>query len=146
MFFVRLYRLIPMMVVLIVTAVIIYLITSLRSSKPQAKSNVLLFFTWAFVVTTIAFALVTLYAWAEHNANVTELFGSFAVACLIFLIITRICYRVFISHYPNYAWKPMRARVIPWFEKAWKSVRSRFGGKPEERPIDAEVTDSSKDA
>ena len=143
MFFVRLYRLIPMMVVLIVTAIVIYLISSLRASKPQAKSNVLLFFTWSFVVLTIAFALVTLYAWAEKNTNVTELFGSFCVACLIFLVITRICYRVFVSHYPNYAWKPMRARVIPWFEKAWKTVRTRFGGKPAEPPIDAEVTDSA---
>ena len=145
MFFIRLYRLIPMLAVLLVTAIVIYFVTSLRSTKPQAKSNVLRFFTWAFASMTVAFALVTLYAWAEHNINVTELIGSFAIACLIFLIITRICYRVFISHYPNYAWKPMRSRVIPWFEKAWKSVRSRFGGKPVEEPVDVEGTDTTRE-
>lgn len=140
MFFVRLYRLVPMLVVLGVTAIVIYLITSMRSTKPQAKSNVLLFFTWAFILTSIVFLIGTIYAWAEGNVQVTELIGSFFVACVIFLIITRICYRVFISHYPNYAWKPSRSRPITWIEQTWKNLRSRFGGTRPEAPIDAEAT------
>ena len=145
MFFVRLYRLVPMLAVLLITSIIIYAVVSMRSTRPNAKAAVLKFFTWSFVITTVVFALATLYALIEDNTQVLELMGSFAVACLIFLIITRICYRVFISHYPNYAWKPMRSRVIPWFEKAWKSVRSRFGGKPVEEPVDVEGTDTTRE-
>ena len=145
MFFVKLSRLIPMLVVLGVTALIIYFVTSLRSSKPQAKSNVLLFFTWSFIILSVVFGLATLYAWAEGNTNVTEFLGSFLVACLIFLVITRICYRVFISHYPNYAWKPSRSRVIHWFEDLWHRVRERFGGEAYEAPIDAEGQDTRPD-
>ena len=141
MFFVRLYRLVPMLVVLAVTAIVIYAVTALRTSKPQAKSNVLLFFTWAFIILSVVFLIGTVYAWAEGNVQVTELIGSFLIACLFFLVITRICYRVFISHYPNYAWKPSRSRVITWAEQAWKNLRARLGGKRDEPPIDVEGTD-----
>ena len=123
LFFIRLYRLVPMLAVLVVTAIIIYFVVSMRSTKPNAKAAVLKFFTWAFIITSVVFAIGTVYAWAEGNTQVTELIGSFCVACLIFLGITRICYRVFISHYPNYASKPVRSRVITWAERTAKRVR-----------------------
>ena len=124
MFFVRLYRLVPMLAVLLITSIIIYAVVSMRSTGPNAKAAVLKFFTWSFVITTVVFALATLYALIEDNTQVLELMGSFAVACLIFLVITRICYRVFISHYPNYADKPVRTRIIHWWEKAAKTIRN----------------------
>ena len=123
MFFVRLYRLVPMLAVLLVTSIVIYVFVSMRSTRPQAKSAVLKFFTWSFVVTTVVFALATLYALLEKNTQVTELMGSFAIACLIFLVITRICYRVFISHYPNFAEKPTRARIVHWWEELVRAIR-----------------------
>ncbi len=144
MFFLRLYRLLPMLAVLVVTALVIYFVTSLRSTKPQAKSNVLMFFTWAFGILTAVFALGTLYAALEQNVQVTELIGSFAVACLIFLIITRICYRVFVSHYPNYAWKPTRARVITRFEEAVKRVIDGLRGKSPDT-VNVEGKDGNED-
>ena len=142
MFFLRLYRLLPMLIVLAVTAVVIYFVTTLRASKPQAKNNVLLFFTWAFIILSVIFAIGTIYAWAEGNTQVTELIGSFLVACVIFLAITRICYRVFISHYPNYAWKPSRSRVILRIEETWHHIRERFGGKKREEPVDVDGVDA----
>ena len=124
MFFVRLYRLVPMLAVLLITSIIINAVVSMRSTRPNAKAAVLKFFTWSFVITTVVFALATLYALIEDNTQVLELMGSFAVACLIFLVITRICYRVFISHYPNYADKPVRTRIIHWWEQAAKTIRN----------------------
>lgn len=123
MFFLRLYRLLPMLAVLVVTALIIYAVVSMRSTKPNAKAAVIKFFTWAFAILSVVFAIGTIYAWAEQNTQVTELIGSFFIACLIFLGVTRICYRVFISHYPNYASKPVRSRVITWLETTGKRVR-----------------------
>ena len=141
MFFVRLYRLVPMLAVLIVTSIIIYAVVSMRSTRPHAKAAVLKFFTWSFIITTVVFALATLYAVLEKNTQVTELMGSFAIACLIFLGITQICYRVFISHYPNFAEKPMRSRVITWWESTAKAARRWWRaqkGEPEEDepPVD----------
>ena len=127
MFFVRLYRLVPMLAVLLITSIIIYAVVSMRSTRPNAKAAVLKFFTWSFIITTVVFALATLYALIEDNTQVLELMGSFAVACLICLVITRICYRVFISHYPNYADKPVRTRIIHWWEQAAKTIRNWWG-------------------
>ena len=143
MFFVRLYRLVPMLAVLLVTSIIIYAVVSMRSTRPQAKSAVLKFFTWSFLVTTVVFTLATLYALLEKNTQVIELMGSFAVACLIFLVITRICYRVFISHYPNFAEKPTRARIVHWWEKTAKAARTwwrRQHGEDveDDSPVDVE--------
>ena len=110
-----------MLVVLGVTAAIIYAVASMRSTKPQAKKAVLKFFTWAFIVLSVVFLLATLYAVLEDNLNVTELMGSFLVATLIFLGITQICYGVFIKHYPNFGLKAQPARTLRWFDKvaAW---------------------------
>lgn len=117
MFFVRLYRLIPMMAVLCITALIIYFTASMRSTKPQAKRAVLKFFTWSFIVLSAVFLLATLYAVLEDNAKVTELMGSFLIFTLFNLGITQICYAVFIHHYPNFALKAQPARTLHWYDK-----------------------------
>ncbi len=145
MFLVRLYRILPMLIVVGVTALIIYFVVSLRSSAPQAKSVVLRFFTWTFGILTVALALFTLYAVLEGNAQVTELIGSCAIAALVCLIITRVCYHVFVAHYPNYAWKPTHSRTISRIEEAVNNFMHGLGFKSKEgkEPIDTEGEDGN---
>ena len=127
MFFIRLYRAIPMLIVLAVVSGIIYGVSLLSSSKPQAKSNVLRFLNWACIILGVFFLIATLYAWAEHNMNVTELLGSFLVLAVVLLIIVQLCYRTFVKHYPNYAWKAQKAHTITDLEKFVNLLRTIFG-------------------
>lgn len=127
MFFIRLYRAIPMLIVLAVVSGIIYGVSLLSSSKPQAKSNVLRFLNWACIILGVFFLLATLYAWLEHNMNVTELLASFLVLAVVLLIIVQLCYRTFVKHYPNYAWKAQKAHTITDFEKFINLLRTIFG-------------------
>lgn len=98
----RLYRIVPLLVVLAVIAAVVYLVVTFRFSSNRAKEVLIKVFTWLNIVLSALFLLATLYALVEANQAVAELTGSFLAVSLIALGVTRICNRVFIKNHPGY--------------------------------------------
>ena len=101
----RLYRIIPLIIILAIVALIIYAVASWRYTPARAKEILIALFTWLNVGLTGFFALVMLYAVLEGNYFVAEFFAWFVGTTLVALLITYICKRIFLKHNPHYQWK-----------------------------------------
>lgn len=99
---IRLYRILPLLIVLAVIAVVVYLIMSFRYSSDRAKATLARAFFWIFSVLSIVFAVITAYALFDQNIAVAELFGSCLAVCVIGLVVTLICRAIFRKHHPHY--------------------------------------------
>ena len=117
---IRLYRILPLLVLLAVVAVVVYLIMSFRYSSDKAKAVLIKVFTWLCAILSVAFALVTVYAVFEQNVPVIELTGSCLAVTVIGLVITRICNWVFRKNHPHYGEQVAQATIIN------ESITSRF--------------------
>ena len=117
---IRLYRILPLLVLLAVVAVVVYLIMSFRYSSDKAKAVLIKVFTWLCAVLSVAFGLITLYAAFEQNTPVIELAGSCLAVTLIGLAITRICNLVFRKNHPHYGEQVTQATIVN------ESITSRF--------------------
>lgn len=117
---IRLYRILPLLIVLAVIAVAVYLIMSFRYSSERAKATLIKVFFWLNAVLSIAFLLITAYALLERNAAVSELFGSCLAVTVIGLVVTLICRAVFKKNHPRYGEKVAQATIIN------ESLGSRF--------------------
>ncbi len=117
---IRLYRILPLLIVLAVIAVAVYLIMSFRYSSERAKATLIKVFFWLNAVLSIAFLLITAYALLERNAAVSELFGSCLAVTVIGLAVTLICRAVFKKNHPRYGEKVAQATIIN------ESLGSRF--------------------
>lgn len=102
MIFIRLTRMIPLLLAMAVLAAVVYAIASLRYSPPKAKEILAKMFTVITGVLSVFFGLFTLYALFEHNGPVFDLAVSFLIFALVMLGITRICYAVFLRNNPHY--------------------------------------------
>lgn len=109
---IRLYRIIPLLLVLAVIAAVVYLIMSFRYSSDRAKATLITVFTWLTAALSVVFALATLYAVFEQNYTVIELAGSFLATTLIGLGITRFCNYVFKKNHPHYGEEVAQATII----------------------------------
>ena len=117
---IRLYRILPLLIVLAVVAVAVYLIMSFRYSSERAKAALIKVFFWLNAVLSVAFLLITAYALLERNAAVSELFGSCLAVTVIGLVVTLICRAVFRKNHPRYGEKVAQATIIN------ESLGSRF--------------------
>lgn len=117
---IRLYRVLPLYVVLAVVAIVVYLIMSFRYSSDKAKAVLIKVFFWLCAALSVVFLLITLYSLLEHNDPVTELFGSCLAVTVVGLAITLICRVVFKKHHPYYGEKVAQATIIN------ESLGSRF--------------------
>lgn len=117
---IRLYRILPLLIVLAVVAVAVYLIMSFRYSSDKAKAVLIKVFTWLCAILSIAFGVVTLYALFEQNQPVIELAGSCLAVTLIGLGVTRICNAIFRKNHPRYGEEVAQATIIN------ESISSRF--------------------
>lgn len=117
---IRLYRIIPLLILLAVIAVVVYLIMSFRYSSERAKAALIKVFTWLCAILSVFFTLVTLYAVFEHNDTVIELAGSCLATTLVGLVITRICNRIFKKNHPRYGEEVAQATIIN------ESIANRF--------------------
>lgn len=102
MIFVRIFRSLPLVIVLVALAVAVYFIVVYRSSPNRAKEILIRLFTWIGIGLTAFFALACLYAFLEHNDTAFDFALGFLVVALLTLIITRICRAVFLKHNPKY--------------------------------------------
>lgn len=117
---IRLYRILPLLVVLAVVAAAVYLIMSFRYSSERAKAVLIRVFAILCTVLSIIFALITLYALFEHNQPVIELFGSCLAVTAIGLAITAICNRIFKRNHPRYGEEVAQATIVN------ESIATRF--------------------
>ena len=117
---IRLYRILPLLVLMAVVAVVVYLIMSFRYSSDKAKAVLIKVFTWLCIVLSVAFGIVTIYALFEQNQPVIELACSCLLVSVIGLVITRICNHVFRKNHPHYGEEVAQATIIN------ESITSRF--------------------
>ena len=117
---IRLYRIIPLLIVLAVIAAVVYVIMSFRYSSDRAKATLITVFTWLTAALSVVFALATLYAVFEQNNTVIELAGSFLATTLIGLGITRLCNYIFKKNHPRYGEEVAQATIIN------ESISNRF--------------------
>ena len=117
---IRLYRIIPLLVLMAVVAVVVYLIMSFRYSSDKAKATLITVFTWLCSILSVFFLIVTLYAVFEGNNAVIELAGSCLATTLVGLAITRICNHVFRKNHPRYGEEVAQATIVN------ESLSSRF--------------------
>ncbi len=107
----RLMQCLPLVVVLIVLACLIYLVVAYTQSPNRAKEVLIKVFTVINSALSIALGLVCLYCFAEGNQGMLEFFGMFLAVALVALVITRICRVIFVHRHPNYEFKRTRARI-----------------------------------
>ena len=117
---IRLYRIIPLLIVLAVIAAVVYVIMSFRYSSDRAKATLITVFTWLTAALSVVFALATLYAVFEQNNTVIELAGSFLATTLIGLGITRLCNYICKKNHPRYGEEVAQATIIN------ESISNRF--------------------
>ena len=104
----RLYRIIPLILVLALIAIIVYFVVSYRSSPNRAKEVLIKSFTWLTSILSGFFAIASLYALLERNYFALDIAASFLVVTLVALGIVLVCKAVFLKHHPQYRKKPMR--------------------------------------
>jgi len=100
---IRLYRIIPLLIVLAIIALVVYLVMSFRYTSNVAKKALIDIFTWLNIVLSGVFLIVLLYALFEGNQLVIELGASFLATTLIGLGITRLCNFIFKKNHPNFS-------------------------------------------
>ena len=109
---IRLYRILPFLILLAIVIGIAYLIMSFRYTSERAKAALIKFLTWLFGILSIILAAITAYALFEHNDPVIELFGSCLAITAIGLAITRICNAVFRKNHPRYGEEVAKATIV----------------------------------
>lgn len=117
---IRLYRILPFLILLAVVILIAYLIMSFRYTSERAKATLIKFLTWLFGILSVGLAIITAYALFERNEPVIELFGSCLAITAIGLIVTRICNAVFRKNHPRYGEDVAKATIVN------ESITSRF--------------------
>ena len=117
---IRLYRILPLLVLLAVVAVVVYLIMSFRYSSERAKATLIKVFTWLCGILSVFLTIVTLYALLEQNQPVIELAGSCLAVTVIGLIVTRICNHIFRKNHPRYGEDVAKATIVN------ESISTRF--------------------
>ncbi|MGI6106117.1 MAG: guanylate cyclase [Raoultibacter sp.] len=106
--FARMLRSLPLVIFLVILAVIVYFVVMYRSSPNHAKEVLIRMFTVIGSVLSGFFALICVYAFAEHNDTAFDFSAGFLVVSLLTLIIARICRAVFLKHNPKYKQKPTK--------------------------------------
>ena len=101
----RLYRILPLLIILAILAVAIYMIVSWRHTPARAKEVLVVVFTWIDWASAAFFGLATAYAWLEGNAFVADFFLTCAITMLVIQLIVVLAKRSFLKHHPNYQWR-----------------------------------------
>ena len=108
MLVVRIMRSLPLVILLIVIALIVYFYFIHRHSPKRAKEVLIKLFTGIGIALTAFFTLACIYAWSEHNNTAFDFAAGFLVVALITLLIARICHFNFMRHNPHYKKKPTK--------------------------------------
>lgn len=126
MFFVRMIRLVPLVVIILVVGLVIYLVAQAKYSPNRAKAIVLKVFFWICVVLTAFFLFWCLYSLIEGNIPVLELFLSFATVPAVGLLITLICRAIFYKNHPKFKHEAKKTNHNESFVEFWKKRIIKF--------------------
>lgn len=121
---IRLYRSLPLVVILIILAIIIYLVMAQVRTPVRAKEVLIKVFTWLSAIIIGFFGIVSLYALFERNDAVLDLSVGFMLVGVIALAITMLCRYLFRKHHPHYKRKPMTAHTATRWRKVAQNVRN----------------------
>ena len=121
---IRLYRSLPLVVILIILAIIIYLVMAQVRTPVRAKEVLIKVFTVLSAIIIGFFGIVSLYALFEHNEAVLDLSVGFMLVGVIALAITLLCRYLFHRHHPHYKRKPMTAHTATRWRKVAQNVRN----------------------
>ncbi len=108
----RLLQSLPLVILLVVLALVIYFVVSWVRSPQRAKEVLIQFFTVFNIVLSAFFLLASAYAFFEGNQPVLELTGSFLVVAVLALVITRICRWRFVKNNPHYMDKSQKVTFL----------------------------------
>ena len=121
MFFVRMIRLVPLVVILLLLGFIIYIIAQIKYSPNKAKAIVIKLFIWICSILTIFFLLCCLYAVLDaNNIPALELFLSFATVPAVGLLITLLCKLIFNKNHPDFKLEAAKTNKNLSFKEFWK--------------------------
>lgn len=109
---VRLLQSLPLVIVLVILALVIYFVVSWARSPERAKEVLIKFFTVFNSILSIFFLLATAYAFFEGNQPVLDLTVSFLVVAVLALVITRVCRWRFVKNHPHYTDKSQRVTFL----------------------------------
>ena len=79
-----LYRAIPIAVGLVLVGIILYVALYNSKGAQGARKAFARIFWWICLVGTVAFGIIALYAWGEHNVNLAEFFAICAGTMAVF--------------------------------------------------------------
>lgn len=96
---VRMLQSLPLVIVLIILAIVIYFVVSWMHSPTKAKEVLIQFFTVISLIISAFFLLASAYAFLESNVPVLEITVPFLIVGVLALIITRICRWRFVKHH-----------------------------------------------
>ncbi len=109
-FIARIYRIIPLIVVLALAAGIAYAVAARSNNGVRVTQVVLKAFWWLCAVGSAFFVLATLYALADGNAFAAELFISCAAVFAVGWVIDLLCAWRFRVHHPGFKVRPTRPK------------------------------------
>lgn len=101
----RLYRVLPLLVILAVIAVVVYAFMSWRYTTARAKEALIKVFLVLNGGLTVVFMLGVLYALLEGNSFVADFFITCGVCTLVLLGVTLFCRWRFLKNHPDYRWR-----------------------------------------
>lgn len=108
---VRIYRLIPLVIVVLLIAAAIYLVVQAKHNPQKAKLSVIKFFMYACLMLMVFFAIWALYAIFENNTPHTELSVSGVVLFGVILLIDLWVRHAFLKKNPKYKRPAKKARL-----------------------------------
>lgn len=101
-FIARLNRVLPLIVILIALAIVVYAFVSTTRGGTRAKEIVLRMFWWICAVGSGIFLLMLLYSFLDGNLFVAELVGSCLAIMLVGWGIELLCAWRFRRHHPDF--------------------------------------------
>ncbi len=110
--FARLTRMLPLVVLLLVLALVVYLVLAYKYSPNRAKEILIKLFLLLTSILMGFFGLVGLYSWFESNKGVFELALGFFLVAFVGFVITLVCRMVFLARHPQYRKKPTKTRRL----------------------------------
>ncbi len=110
-FIARIYRIVPLIVVLIVVAIAVFAYVATTRNGTKAKEVVLKMFWWISAIGSALFLLATLYAVVDKSQLGVDLFATCLAMTLFTWLIDVICGKVFEKHHPHYRVSPTRPKA-----------------------------------
>lgn len=105
-------RILPAIIVALLIFALAHLILSRRNMAPQTHITVLNILTAGFSIVAAILAIVSLYAFYEHNIPVLELFGSGCAVAFLLALVFFIKKKRFIKQNRIYGEKAARVTII----------------------------------